>query len=344
MHPGTPAKSRACLHAIVGTVEQSRLRRHHRRAAGILTAVYLNEVGGRFTQAVRVVVTAMRALPAIVAGVFVYSFWISGSIFHFGYSGFAGALALAVHPPPHRDPRHGRGAQDRARRPPRGIDRARGPAVADGVVGGPADGQVGHLVTAVLLGIAVAIGETAPLLFTVFGAKALNWNLFHGAPGGLAPIDLHLGEVVASKDVALGYAAALVLFLMVFSSSSWPGSSASVWLGNRFRKLSNNVGWTGQHDLPRRKEVRSITATHSTTDVPASNGSAGNGLRGPRGRSSPAASARGSAAAWCSRKSLGMDRTRVTALIGPSGCGKSTFLRILNRMHETFRAHSWPEQ
>lgn len=32
--------------------------------------------------------------------------------------------------------------------------------------------------------------------------------------------------------------------------------------------------------------------------------------------------------------SLGMERSKVTALIGPSGCGKSTFLRILNRMHE----------
>ena len=58
--------------------------------------MYLNEVGGRFTQAVRVVVTAMSGLPAILAGVFVYSFWISGSIFKFGFSGFAGALALAV--------------------------------------------------------------------------------------------------------------------------------------------------------------------------------------------------------------------------------------------------------
>ena len=31
---------------------------------------------------------------------------------------------------------------------------------------------------------------------------------------------------------------------------------------------------------------------------------------------------------------IGMERSKVTALIGPSGCGKSTFLRILNRMHE----------
>ena len=46
--------------------------------AGITTAVFLNEVGGRFTSTVRTVVTAMAGLPSIMAGVFIYSIWVVG--------------------------------------------------------------------------------------------------------------------------------------------------------------------------------------------------------------------------------------------------------------------------
>ena len=39
---------------------------------GIGTAVYMSEVGGRFSRLVRTVVEAMTALPEILAGLFVY--------------------------------------------------------------------------------------------------------------------------------------------------------------------------------------------------------------------------------------------------------------------------------
>ena len=81
-------------HAIVGTVEQVALATLIGVPAAVLTAIFLNEVGGTFTRSVRVVVTAMSGLPAIVAGVFIYSMWIVS--FGFGFSGFAGALALSV--------------------------------------------------------------------------------------------------------------------------------------------------------------------------------------------------------------------------------------------------------
>ena len=61
------------FHAIIGTFEQVGFAVLLGVPAGILTAVFLNEVGGRFTQPVRVVVTAMSGLPAIVVGIFVYS-------------------------------------------------------------------------------------------------------------------------------------------------------------------------------------------------------------------------------------------------------------------------------
>src|SRR5262249_58514089 len=43
---------------------------------GITAAVYLNEVGGRFSRFVRTIVDAMTALPSIVAGLFIYAMWI----------------------------------------------------------------------------------------------------------------------------------------------------------------------------------------------------------------------------------------------------------------------------
>ena len=88
----TCAKGEACpkpgvFHAIVGTFEQVGFAVLLGAPAGILTAIYLNEVGGRFTHAVRVVVTAMSGLPAIVAGIFIYSI----VVIHFGFSGVAGS-------------------------------------------------------------------------------------------------------------------------------------------------------------------------------------------------------------------------------------------------------------
>ena len=62
--------------AIVGTLEQVGLAIVWGVPAGIITAIFLNEVRGRFTSTVRTVVTAMAGLPSIMAGVFIYSIWI----------------------------------------------------------------------------------------------------------------------------------------------------------------------------------------------------------------------------------------------------------------------------
>jgi len=80
------------LHALVGTLEQVALAAVFGIPAAVLTAIFINEVRGTLTKSVRVVITAMSGTPAIVAGVFIYSVWVT----RFGYSGFAGALALAI--------------------------------------------------------------------------------------------------------------------------------------------------------------------------------------------------------------------------------------------------------
>ena len=93
--------------------------------------------------------------------------------------------------------------------------------------------------TAVLLGIAVAIGETAPLLFTVFGANNTNWNLFHGPQASLPLLIYTSVKSSQNSSVALGYTAALVLFLLVFTLFILARILGSPWLGRTVRARSN---------------------------------------------------------------------------------------------------------
>jgi len=60
---------------------------------GILAAVYLNEYGkkNRLATVIRTMADVMTGVPSIVMGLFIYTIWV----LRYGYSGFAGALALA---------------------------------------------------------------------------------------------------------------------------------------------------------------------------------------------------------------------------------------------------------
>ena len=110
--------------------------------------------------------------------------------------------------------------------------------MAHGVVRRASDPRSG-LVTAVLLAIAVALGETAPLLLTIFGSAALNVNPFHNGQEAL-PLLIYSDIKVANKDlVNLAYVAALVLFLAVFMLFVFARLLSSDWLGNRFRSALN---------------------------------------------------------------------------------------------------------
>ncbi len=71
------------------------------------------------------------------------------------------------------------------------------------------------IITAVVLGVARAVGETAPLLFTIFGNSFVNANPFHGPQSSLT---LFLFQNIKSSNpaqVSLAYTAALVLVMIV---------------------------------------------------------------------------------------------------------------------------------
>lgn len=245
-------------HAMVGTLEQVALAALMGVPAAVMTAIFLNEVGGKFTRSVRVVVTAMSGLPAIVAGVFIYAMWIES--FGLGFSGIAGALALAVL----LLPTVTRGTEEVLRLVP-GDLREASQALASpewrtvwSVVLPTARSG---MVTATLLGIAVAIGETAPLLLTIFGANVMNWNPFSGKQSALPLLAFQEVRLTLQKDINFGYTAALVLFMLVFTIFILARILGSQWLGNKVRARSNRISSKRSARMPGARSANSEVPT-----------------------------------------------------------------------------------
>ena len=92
--PSDPITSGGLLHAIIGTFLLVSVALILSVPIGILTALYLTEIKGRFTRPIRFLVQAMSGVPSIVAGLFILSsivYTITKS-----YSGFVGSLALTI--------------------------------------------------------------------------------------------------------------------------------------------------------------------------------------------------------------------------------------------------------
>ena len=82
-------------HAIIGTLEQVGIASLIAIPVGLLAAVYVVEHGrGPLVPAVRFVTDVMTGVPSIVAGLFVFTFWVLA--LGQGFSGLAAALALAI--------------------------------------------------------------------------------------------------------------------------------------------------------------------------------------------------------------------------------------------------------
>jgi phosphate transport system permease protein len=92
------------------------------------------------------------------------------------------------------------------------------------------------IITAVLLGIAIAMGETAPLLFTVFGNTHLNLNPFSGEQSSLTLLVYQEVKSSQQQDVNLAYTAALVLFMAVFAVFVSARVLGSDWIGRKVRR------------------------------------------------------------------------------------------------------------
>lgn len=211
---GTLDSGGGLAHALMGTIQQVCLAVILSVPLGVLTAVFLNEVKGPIRRPVRMFVDAMSGVPSIVAGLFIYAVWIVQ--FGKGFSGFAAAMALAVL----MLPTITRTAEEVLRLVPAGLREA---ALALGAPEWRTTWSVvlptarTGLVTAVVLGVARAVGETAPLIMTSFGATVMNADPFSGAQASL-PLSVYqlISNPFASQQDR-AYAGALVLIFVVLA-------------------------------------------------------------------------------------------------------------------------------
>lgn len=212
INPSTPLEYGGLGHAILGTLLIVAIATIIAVPIGIATAVYITEVRGRAVPYVRFFVQAMSGVPSVVAGLFILTVLIvSGAI---QQSAFAGGLAYAILMLPTvartaeevlllipEDLRTGALALGSTRA--RVVLRVVIPAAKTGIV------------TAIILGVARVIGETAPLLLTSLKNDQTVLNPFN-AP--IAALPTYIFDNVALPypgAVTRAWGAALVLMVVV---------------------------------------------------------------------------------------------------------------------------------
>lgn len=201
-------------HAILGTVEQVAIAAVIAIPIGLLTAIYLIEYGadGRLARTISFFVDVMTGVPSIVAGLFVLAFWVLG--LGMGFSGFAGAMALSIL----MMPVVVRSAEEMLRLVP---DELREASLALGVpkwrtvVSVVLPTAFTGIVTGIVLAIARVMGETAPLLLTVFGLDSINQNAFDGPQEALPLFIFQQAGKPNQPAIDRAWTAALALVLII---------------------------------------------------------------------------------------------------------------------------------
>jgi phosphate transport system permease protein len=206
--------------AIVGTVIIVILAVAGAVPIGLLTAIYLaRDTDGRVRGIVRFCAKILTGFPSILAGVFAYGAIVLTTG---GYSAFAGAVALAIL----MLPTIVLTSEDAIRMVP-----AR---MKDAAIGmGATSTQVVWMVllptalpgilTGVMLAVARAAGETAPLLFTALFSNYWLWSRGHvnlkQPTASLAVLIYNFASMPFQNQVELAWAAALVLVLLVLAAN-----------------------------------------------------------------------------------------------------------------------------
>jgi phosphate transport system permease protein len=199
-------------HAILGTLLVVGLSTIVTVPLALATAVYLTETRSKSRGLIRTLLQAMSGLPSVVSGLFIYSMLIVSGVTV--QAGWVGSLALI----PLMLPTVSRVAEEALRLVPTEL---RNGALGLGASAWSAFSQVtlpaakSGLVTAILLGVARIIGETAPLLLTTALANKTNLNL---ADGGISTLPTYLyGYVSLGYDTSIqrAWGAALVLLIVV---------------------------------------------------------------------------------------------------------------------------------
>jgi phosphate transport system permease protein len=230
------------LHAIVGTLEQVGLATLVTTPLAILAAVYLNEMPGKLAVPLRVVVDAMSGMPSVIAGLFIFIIWVVPRKLE-GFSGLAAAMSIAII----MMPTVIRTSEEVLRLVPGTLREA---ALS---LGAPERRMVvkvvlptarAGLVTAVILGVARAAGETAPVLLTAGGSPRLNLNPFSGPQADLPQQVYSWYGTAGPASLHETWGGALVLILVVltlFVLARMLGSGRSNRARNTRRRLTAHL-------------------------------------------------------------------------------------------------------
>jgi len=163
--PGNPAQSGGgFLNGIVGSLEIVGIATVLAVPPALATAVHIVEYGGRLARIVSFVTDVLVGLPTILTGALVYTIWVT----RFGFSGLAGAFALALI----MLPLVTRSTAEMLRQVPQSLREA---SLALGITKARTITAIvlptarSGILTGITLAIARAMGEAAPLLLTTLG-------------------------------------------------------------------------------------------------------------------------------------------------------------------------------
>jgi phosphate transport system permease protein len=259
--PLDPLTQGGIWHAVVGTLIITFLSLIFTVPLAVVCAVFLNESKGRSAQLVRTVVTAMTALPSILAGLFVFVVWIL--VLDFQRSGLAASIAVSIMMLPIII----RSADVVLRLVPGSLREA---AAA---LGAPRWRSVWHVVlptarsgimTSVILGVARGVGETAPVLLTAGYTAAMNGDPLQNPMVNLPLAAFELVRSPQQTQIARGFGAAatlMVLVLILFSLARILGGRQPGHLSQRQAK---------RRVVRSRRDLERIESRHTLQGAPAS--------------------------------------------------------------------------
>ena len=202
--------------AVLGTLVMVGLGLAVAAPLGILSAIYINEYSpaGRMAQAVRLVAKLLTGIPSIICGVFAFAVVVvsSGS-----FSAYAGGVALAVLMLPTillTSEQALLGVQSAFREASYGLGATKFQTIVRIVL----PDALPAIMTGIMLAVARAAGETAPLIFTALFSQF--WAKSLGEPtASLSVLIYNFSTVPFPYQIQMAWTASLVLVAFITAAN-----------------------------------------------------------------------------------------------------------------------------
>lgn len=218
---------------LLGTIVISLVATAMAMPLGVLIALFLTEyAGARGARPLKLTLDLLNGLPSIILGLFVFALLVN----HKQQSAFSGSVALAII----ELPLIARGSQEVLQLVPKTLREASdalGVARWRSVLTVTLPTALGGIVTATVLAVARAAGETAPLILTtsVFDPKAFAVNPFEALPN--VPTWIYKLSEEGNPE---GFTEAWGMSLLLVSFILFASLGARALLARSKRKLSSS--------------------------------------------------------------------------------------------------------